>query len=72
MKNCEKHKSKSLTLELMRIRYNGSGIGTDDPSTEGMGVRTMIYRAHLIHGELDVRPLDGGGTEVLCMVLSIS
>jgi PAS domain S-box-containing protein len=53
---------------VLRIRDNGCGIDPNDPPTSGMGLRTMAYRAHVIQGELDVHPLNDGGTEVSCKV----
>jgi signal transduction histidine kinase len=57
---------------VLRIMDNGSGIDADNSRASGMGLRTMAYRARMIQGDLDVRPLDGGGTEVVCSVRTIS
>jgi PAS domain S-box-containing protein len=56
---------------VLRIMDNGSGIGEDASQTSGMGLRTMAYRARMIRGVIDVRPIDGGGTEVVCKVRAI-
>ncbi|TWU46674.1 sensor histidine kinase [Rubripirellula reticaptiva] len=53
---------------VLRIIDDGRGIETSDPPATGMGLRTMAYRARMIQGELDVHPVDVGGTEVVCSV----
>jgi len=53
-------------LEL-RIEDNGVGMkgGTE---TNGMGLRTMQYRAQALGTHLELRPRPGGGTSVACRV----
>jgi PAS domain S-box-containing protein len=54
---------------ILRITDNGNGIGTSDSQSSGMGLRTMAYRARMIQGQLEVRPIPTGGTEVVCLIL---
>lgn len=67
-------KQITITLEqtkyhiVLRVLDDGGGIETNDLSASGMGMRTMAYRARSIQGLLDVHPLDGGGTELVCSV----
>ena len=35
-------------------------------SKEGMGIRTMNYRANMIGASLDIQKNPGGGTVVIC------
>ncbi len=53
-----------LSLE---VEDNGQGVQPRGP-LEGMGLRTMAYRAHLLEGELNVMPASAGGTRVVCRV----
>lgn len=53
---------------ILRVTDNGSGITTNRSRLSGMGLRTMAYRARMIHGELDVHPIESGGTEVVCTI----
>ena len=57
---------------VLRIKDDGSGIETDDASAAGLGLRTMAYRARMIHGELGVHSVQTGGTEVVCSVHATS
>jgi signal transduction histidine kinase len=50
----------------MLIRDNGSGIPKPQPETQGMGLRTMRYRAGIIGAKLEIRPRASGGTEIAC------
>jgi signal transduction histidine kinase len=51
---------------VMTVADDGRGFTTENISTEGMGLRTMKYRAHLIGALLAVAPIPGGGTLVRC------
>jgi PAS domain S-box-containing protein len=53
-------------LELT-VRDNGVGFPAQ-PSSRGLGLRTMEQRARLIGGRLKVHALADGGVEVLCSV----
>jgi PAS domain S-box-containing protein len=61
-----------ITLEhehgetAMRIEDDGKGLSTKPAQTEGMGLRTMYYRAGLIGGKLEIGPGPHGGTQVVC------
>ena len=62
-----------LSLELadrrrarLVIRDNGTGIPQPLPRTTGLGLHTMRYRAGLLSATLDIFPVQGGGTQVIC------
>jgi two-component system CheB/CheR fusion protein len=54
--------------ERVRLRIQDNGIGFPDVPTEsqGIGVRTMHYRARIIGAMLDIRDHPEGGTVVTC------
>lgn len=52
---------------VLEVEDNGKGMEFGAP-TEGMGLRTMAYRMHLLEGELTVTPAPTGGTRVFCRV----
>jgi signal transduction histidine kinase len=54
-------------LKLM-IEDNGKGINFRTGARNGMGLRTMQYRAQALGGLLDVKDRKGGGTVVTCVV----
>ena len=73
--NAVKHGKASLialALEVGRseavltIRDNGIGLASPPSPGEGMGLRIMPYRAHMIGGRLDLSPHPSGGTVVSC------
>jgi PAS domain S-box-containing protein len=76
--NAAKHaEARNIELELiggtddrisLRVRDDGVGLPADLSQTEGIGLRIMQHRAGLIGASLNVRPADGGGTEVACAV----
>ncbi|MGA3172642.1 MAG: sensor histidine kinase [Chthoniobacteraceae bacterium] len=51
---------------VLTIRDNGSGIGEAAGSKNGMGLRSMRYRADVLNGNLEVSALAEGGTCVQC------
>jgi len=53
----------SLFLEVLD---DGSGIPAKPDRTEGLGLKSMHYRARMLHGHLEVSPRTDGGTRVLC------
>jgi two-component system CheB/CheR fusion protein len=55
---------------VLSIEDDGTGISREAAQTEGMGLRTMRYRAGLIGGKLEVGPGPGGGTQVVCRMAS--
>lgn len=59
---------RSGQFAVLRVSDNGRGIATTTIGSEGMGLRTMAYRARMLNGELAIRPLPEGGTEVTCSV----
>lgn len=52
----------------LRITDDGCGIPTQLEPQKGMGLRTMLHRARVLHGQLQVRQAPAGGTEVVCTV----
>lgn len=65
--------ARLITLELkgsgeelaLRVEDDGRGM-PDGAEGEGMGLRTMTYRAQLLGGELSVERAAGGGTCITC------
>jgi PAS domain S-box-containing protein len=53
-------------LPFLQVIDNGIGIEPGVPQSEGMGLRTMRYRAGVIGGRLSINRLTGGGTSVVC------
>ena len=52
---------------LMRLRIVDNGVGIpESPSTNGMGLAIMRYRARLTGGELKIERGESGGTTVSC------
>lgn len=47
---------------------NGCGLPADADFDPGFGLRSMKYRAGLIHGHLTIQNRGGGGTEIQCKV----
>jgi len=50
----------------MTIKDDGIGFPDDMPTSAGMGLHIMKYRAKMIGASLDIRPSAGGGTIVIC------
>jgi signal transduction histidine kinase len=50
----------------LQIMDDGTGIAPGAQSVDGMGLKLMRYRAHMIGATLDIAPRDGGGTIVNC------
>jgi PAS domain S-box-containing protein len=59
---------KSATHGILDISDNGPGFpnGQNKPSGDGIGLRVMEHRAHLINGELRLQTLKGKGVRVTC------
>lgn len=57
---------KRITLS---VRDNGKGISSGAWESEGMGLKTMQYRAGLIGATLSITPIKKGGTAVTCCLL---
>ncbi|MDQ6622952.1 MAG: ATP-binding protein [Verrucomicrobiota bacterium] len=56
------------TATTLRIRDDGIGINKSAPSTAGMGMSIMQYRANVAGGELIVEEASEGGTDVSCII----
>jgi nitrate/nitrite-specific signal transduction histidine kinase len=50
----------------MQIDDDGGGIDSARPSSDGMGLRIMRYRARMIGAAIEIKEKESGGTEVLC------
>lgn len=73
--NAVKHSGASeitITMKLageeleLRVEDNGGGMPLPRMRGEGMGLRTMRYRAQALHAHLDISPRPSGGTLVCC------
>jgi PAS domain S-box-containing protein len=72
--NAVKH-SQARNIELryscdgrsLRLEILDDGIGfAPEAVSEGIGLRNMRYRAHMVNGRLDFEPGPHGGTRVVC------
>lgn len=77
LNNSAKHSSASKVvirlsrhedLLTMTITDNGKGFRISDPPSEGMGLRTMRYRARSLGGSLEIETNPSGGTLVRCSI----
>lgn len=73
--NSLKHaQPKHILIELemaddqpcLRIADDGVGFGANGITGNGMGIKTMKYRACLIGASLTIKPVESGGTVVTC------
>jgi PAS domain S-box-containing protein len=53
---------------VMTVRDDGVGLPDDVDCSDGVGLRTMDYRAHVIGASLSVEAGDEGGTTVRCVL----
>lgn len=53
----------SVYLEIID---DGKGLPKNGEFIEGLGMRSMRFRAHMLHGRLDIGPRAHGGTRVRC------
>jgi len=53
---------------LLRIQDDGLGFSESLENKEGMGIRTMNYRANIIGASLDIQKNRAGGTVVTCIL----
>lgn len=53
-------------LVALIVRDDGIGRAKAKKSKGGLGMGTMVHRARLIGGELDIQDAEGGGTVVYC------
>jgi signal transduction histidine kinase len=52
---------------ILQVEDDGVGLPAASPEG-GMGLRTMMYRAQILGGEISVTPAPGSGTRVTCRV----
>ncbi|MEX1027682.1 MAG: ATP-binding protein, partial [Candidatus Paceibacterota bacterium] len=52
---------------ILQVADDGTGFNSSEKS-EGMGLKTMQYRASLIGANLAITPVESGGTLVTCKV----
>jgi signal transduction histidine kinase len=73
--NAIKHgQSRQIAIDLsqrrdkvvLRIQDDGLGFTGRLENKEGMGIRTMNYRANMIGASLAIQKNPGGGTAVVC------
>ena len=71
-----RHVTISLHREMDRLTLtvadDGCGLVEPPVKSNGMGLRTMSYRARQIGGELEVTPLTAGGTMVRCALPALA
>lgn len=62
------HITLASRVESLQLRIEDDGVGfeAENPGEEGMGLRTMQYRARLIGGTLDIDSRAGEGAIVTC------
>jgi two-component system CheB/CheR fusion protein len=56
------------TIRLV-VSDDGTGISHETTRPDGMGLRIMSYRSGLIHGKLELRRNETGGTRVSCVIM---
>ena len=54
---------------VLKIEDNGTGFETNGPRSEGMGLRTIAYRAGMIGADVEVKSQPGRGTQITCTFL---
>ena len=50
----------------LQVRDDGRGFDLESVHAEGLGLRTMEYRARLMGGELSISTVEEKGTTVTC------
>jgi len=74
--NAIKHgKAKNIQIGLasardksvLTVKNDGVDLPTVLPKNKGMGLQIMDHRAEMVHGSLDIRKGDEGGTVVTCV-----
>lgn len=58
--------TESVRGRCLTIKDDGAGLPPENARGSGMGLRIMRHRGNLIGALVDVRPIPGGGTIVLC------
>ena len=57
------------TLFTLKIINDGKGISDTAPTSRGIGLKTMQFRAGRIGATLSIAPVETGGTMVTCRLL---
>jgi signal transduction histidine kinase len=52
----------------LSIQNDGRSLPEAEFAGKGMGLRIMQYRANLINANLTIKPADGGGTVITCVL----
>jgi len=50
----------------LTVDDNGAGFSVDGPQFQGMGLRTIAYRAGMIGADVRVKSRPGHGTQIIC------
>ena len=53
---------------ILQVADDGAGLDSASVDNQGLGLKTMLYRANLIGASLTVKPIEAGGTLVVCQV----
>jgi len=81
LSNALRHgKARNVTIELssdgvglfLSVSDDGIGFAGPEAESEGMGTRTMTYRARILGGTLDIAPQMPRGTKVSCNIPDIA
>jgi two-component system CheB/CheR fusion protein len=65
-KNIELQYGRDGDSIFLEVLDDGTGIPTRDHRVDGIGLRSMRYRARMLRGRLDIAPRSQGGTRVFC------
>jgi two-component system CheB/CheR fusion protein len=53
---------------VLEIADNGQGLPDDANHRQGLGLRTMAFRARILGGNLELKSAPGGGTLIHCSI----
>lgn len=60
--------SSSENYHYLSVKDNGSGFPGPDTMSDGIGLRIMNFRAHMIGGDLKINSEKDKGTEIICEI----
>jgi len=64
--NIDLHYGRDGNSLFLEVCDDGTGFPAKDSRVDGMGLRSMQYRARMLHGRLEIERRTQGGTRVLC------